>query len=109
MFDHRSSFSFISEVVILFSKDFKDGKNSIKINNENENFYKVIWPKSGANANWRDTKVLKPKEYFTDTFINVYLKSEKQCENFISYFKTFFYRFCEVKTATDHNAYCTVH
>ena len=94
---------------MYISKDFKDGKNSIKINNENENFYKVIWPKSGANANWRDTKVLKPKEYFTDTFINVYLKSEKQCENFISYFKTFFYRFCEVKTATDHNAYCTVH
>ena len=89
--------------------DFSYDGEKIKINSSNEKLYKVIWPKSGANANWRYTKILKPKEYFTDTFINVYLNSEEQCNNFIFFFKTLFYRFCEVKTATDHNAYRVVH
>lgn len=83
--------------------------NKIKISQNNVNKWKVIWPKSGAWANWRDNKILEPNEYFSDTFICCYFSSKKQCENFISYFKTYFYRFCETETATDHNAVRIVH
>lgn len=93
---------------------YKNDKPVLKKNKVNQNYfnkekYKVIWPKSGAYKNYRDTKILKPNEYFSDTFICAYFDSEEQCKNFISYFKTFLYRSCEIKTVTDHNAVRVVH
>jgi hypothetical protein len=90
--------------------DIMDDKgNKIKITNQNKNFYKVIWKKSGAWANWRNTKILQPNEYFSDTFICCYFKNITQCENFISYFKTYLYRFLISKMSNDQNAYRHIH
>ena len=86
-----------------------DQDNKIKLTDYNKNFYKVIWKKSGAWANWRNTKILQPNEYFSDTFICCYFKTYEQCENFISYFKTFLYRFLISKMANDQNACRHIH
>ena len=71
--------------------------------------WKLIWPKSGAPANYRSTIVLEPGQICSDTFIGCWFNSRQQVENFRTYFQTLFYRFSISETATDHNAISLVH
>lgn len=116
--DNKYKWFYITEkfnATILKNNQKKTKPIHIKMTKNNEEKYKVIWPKSGAWANWRDAgsidkcPIIKPHEYFTDTFINIYLNSEDECNNFITYFRTYLYRFCISECAISHNACCIVH
>lgn len=85
----------------LFERDPKTRKGFDK--------WKVIWPKSGAYRGHRSTKLLKPGEVHSDTFISSFFESRDKAEGFESYFKTFFYRHLTTVTASDQNSYSTVH
>lgn len=75
----------------------------------NSDLWKLVWPKSGAPTNWRRTMIFAPNEFFSDTFICAFFETKAEAENFESYFKTKFYRFMISETASDQNAYSTVH
>ena len=57
---------------------------------------------------WRNSKILAPKTIFTESFIGVFFDDQTKAENFQTFIKTDFVRFCNTESATDHNAYSKV-
>lgn len=88
--------------------NFED-ENGAGIKTVNIGKYKLVWPKSGAWANWRFSLILKPGEICTDTFIGVWFDTEEEAKNYQTYLKTKFYRFAISENAPTHNAYRGVH
>lgn len=59
----------------------------------NIDYWKVLFPLSGVYRAWRSTRIVKPGEVCTATFIHVPFNSEEECKNFVTFFQTSFYRF----------------
>ena len=71
--------------------------------------YQLAWPKSGANSNYRKSFIVNKKELVNETFLFASFKSKEEANNFQTYFKTMFYRFCITEVSSDQNAYPNVH
>lgn len=97
--DSNYSIHYISETILPDNVVERKGFNN----------YKVVFPKSGAWANWRSYRILEHAVIYCDTFIGTYFDTLNECDNFVTYFTTYFYRFCTTETATNWDAMRSIH
>ena len=62
--------------------------------------WKLIFPRTVAESIYRRTKILKPYEIFTDTFLCCFLDTEEQAKNLQTYFQTYLFRYLLINRAT---------